>query len=108
MTTETTTTLAPEQVLRAVRNFFMGSDSVHSAWLETESETHISFGTFRGNLAIAAFPDPLDEAPTRVRISTLREEGMVGRLVTYLRTRETVGQVAHENESGGAAVRPGT
>lgn len=105
MTTETTTTLAPDQVLSAVRNFFTGSDSLHSAWLETESDTHISFGTFRGNLAIAAFPDPQDEAPTRVRISTLREEGVVGRLVTYLRTRETVGQAGHE--SGGTAEPPG-
>jgi hypothetical protein len=106
MTTETTTTLAPEQVLSAVRRFFMGADSVHSAWLETESDTHISFGTFRGNLAVAAFPDPLDEAPTRVRISTLREESAVGKLVTYLRTREAVGRAAHEG--GGPAVPPGT
>lgn len=101
MTIETTTTLAPEQVLSVVRQFFLGSDSVHSAWLETESDTHISFGTFRGNLAVAAFPDPTDEAPTRVRISTLREEGVVGRLVTYLRTRDVVGQAADGRGGGG-------
>jgi hypothetical protein len=105
MTTETTTTLPPDEVLGAVRRFFMGSDSLHSAWLETESDTHVSFGTFRGNLAIAAFPDPLDEAQTRVRISTLREESAVGRLVTYLRAREATDRAARE--SGGAAVPPG-
>lgn len=99
MTRETTTTLAPDEVLSAVRRFFMGPDSLHSAWLETESDTHVSFGTFRGNLAVAAFPDPLDEAPTRVRISTLREESAVGRLLTYLRARE--GERGAARESGG-------
>lgn len=103
MTTETTTSLPPDEVLSAVRHFFMGSDSLHSAWLETESDTHVSFATFRGNLAVAAYPDPLDEAPTRVRISTLREESAVGRLVTYLRAREVAGPVARER--GG---EPGT
>ena len=98
MTTETTTPLAPEEVLSEVRRFFMGADSLHSAWLETERDTHLSFGTFRGNLAVAAFRDPLDEAPTRVRISTLREESAVGRLVTYLRVREAAGQAARESE----------
>ncbi len=106
MTTETTTTLTPEEVLSEVRSFFMGAESLHAAWLETESDTHISFGTFRGNLAVAAFPDPLDEAPTRVRISTLREESAVGRLVTYLRAREAAGQAAQESE-GAAGPREG-
>lgn len=101
MTTETTSRMTPEEVLSAVRHFFMGPDSLHSAWLETESDTHVSFGTFRGNLAVAAFPDPREEAPTRVRISTLREESAVGRLVTYLRAREVVGPAALGQ--GGAA-----
>lgn len=104
MTTETTTTLAPEEVLSAVRHFFMGPDSLHSAWLEAESDTHLSFATFRGNLAVAAFPDPRDEAPTRVRISTLREESAVGRLVTYLRARETAGSGVRAG-GGGAGPR---
>lgn len=96
MTTETTTTLPPADVLDAVRHFFMGGDAYHEAWLETESESHLSFGTFRGNLAVAAFPDPAGEAPTRVRITTLREEGVVPRLLTYLQTldREASGAVA--------------
>lgn len=96
MTTETTTTLPPTEVLEAVREFFMGGDAYHEAWLERESESHLSFGTFRGNLAVAAFPDPAGEAPTRIRITTLREEGVVPRLLTYLQTldRDTSGAAA--------------
>jgi hypothetical protein len=106
MTREITTGLSPESVLNAVRSFFMGRDSLHSAWLETESETHLSFGTFRGNLAVAAFPDPLGEAPTRVRVSTLREEGAVPRLLTYLRTLEDAGDAGRQGED--TAVPPGS
>lgn len=86
MTMETTTSLPPQRVLEAVKEFFLGDEPFHSAWLVSESETHLSFATFRGNLAVAAFPDPRGEAPTRVRVSTLREEGAVPRLLTYLRT----------------------
>ncbi len=86
MRVEVASELSPEEVLQATRAFFMGPDAYESAWLETESDAHLSFGTFRGNLAVAAFPDPEEEAPTRIRISTLREEGIVPRLLTYLRT----------------------
>lgn len=86
MTTETTTSLTPPDVLEAVKRFFMGEDAYHTAWLERESETHLSFGTFRGNIAVAAFPDPEQEGRTKVRVSTLREEHAVPRLMTYLRT----------------------
>jgi hypothetical protein len=98
MTREITTELSPESVLKAVRSFFMGQGALHSAWLETESETHLSFGTFRGNLAVAAFPDPTGEAPTRVRVSTLREEGAVPRLLTYLGTLELAGDAQQKDE----------
>lgn len=86
MTVEITSELSAARVLEAAKEFFMGDDAYQPAWLETESESHLGFGTFRGNLAVAAFPDPDGEAPTRVRISTLREEGTVPRLVTYLST----------------------
>lgn len=88
MTSEITTRLPPADVLAAARRFFMGPEAYHEAWLETESEGHVSFGTFRGKIAVAAFPDPREEAPTRVRVSTLREEGAVPRLLTYLGTLE--------------------
>lgn len=84
MTVETTSTLPPADVLAAAKRFFTGDEPFYSAWLESESDTHLSVGTFRGTIAVAAFPDPRGEAPTRVRVSTLREEGAVPRLVTYL------------------------
>jgi hypothetical protein len=86
MTSEITTSLPPEEVLRAAKAFFMGDDPFHTAWLESESESHLSLGTFRGNIAVAAFPDPEDSGRTRVRVSTLREEHVVPRLLTYLST----------------------
>ena len=80
--------MPPREVLEAVKRFLMDEGLFHPPWLESESDTHLTFGTFRGNLAVAAFPDPKGEAPTRVRITTLREEGIVPPLVTYLRTLE--------------------
>lgn len=86
MTVETTTRLAPAKVLQATREFFLGDNSLYPAWLEGESDSHMSFGTFRGRLIVAAFPDSDDPAVTRIRISTLREEGAAPRLLTYLQT----------------------
>ena len=84
MTTETTSALAPADVLAATRDFFLGDDRIVDAWVDTESDTHIAFCTFRGNLAVAAFPDPTEPAGTRVRVTTLREEGIVPRLLAYI------------------------
>ncbi len=101
MTTEISSELSPEEVLEATREFFMGPEAVHSAWLEGESATHLSFGTFRGNLAVAAFPDPETGGATRVRITTLRDEGAVPRLVTHLRTLEAAARVAAPGAEAG-------
>lgn len=86
MRVEITSGRSPAEILAATKAFFWGPEAYESAWLETESESHASFGTFRGNLAVAAFADPEREGRTRIRVSTLREEGIVPRLVTYLRT----------------------
>jgi hypothetical protein len=85
MTTETTSSLSPEAVLSAAREFFVGPARMADAWVESESDQHISFCTFRGNLSIAAVSDP-DSSGSRVRVTTLREEGLVPRLTTYLKT----------------------
>ena len=84
MTTEIASALAPADVLAATRDFFLGDDRMVDAWVDTESDTHIAFCTFRGNLAVAAFPDPAVPTGTRVRVTTLREEGIVPRLISYL------------------------
>jgi len=89
MTIETTSAASPEEVLRATRDFFLGPHRVADAWIESESESHLSVCTFRGNLSIAAVRDPEDPAVTRVRVTTLRYEGVVPRLMTYLAGLET-------------------
>lgn len=86
MTLETTTEIAPEKVLAKAREFFTGDESVYSAWLENESDTHLTFGTFRSKIAVSAFPDPEGDAPTRVRVSTLRVDDSIGKFMTYIRT----------------------
>lgn len=98
MTLETTTAIAPEKVLREAREFFTGDQSVYSAWLESESDTHLTFGTFRSKIAVSAFPDPEGDAPTRVRVSTLRVDDSIGKFMTYIRTLSpgTTGEGAEE------------
>lgn len=86
MTLDTATTLTPAEALEQARRFFTGSGATIQASIEEESDTHITFNTFRSRIVVSAFPDPRDEAPTRVRVSTLREEGAVGKFVTHLRT----------------------
>lgn len=94
MTLEETTAVAPERVLEEARDFFTGDDSVYTAWLEDESDTHLTFGTFRSKIAVSAFPDPEGEAPTRVRVSTLRVDDSIGKFMTYVRTLSP--ETAHE------------
>lgn len=98
MTLETTTAIAPEEVLQKAREFFTGDESVYSAWLENESDTHLTFGTFRSKIAVSAFPDPEGKAPTRVRVSTLRVDDSIGKFMTYIRTLtpETADEGAEE------------
>lgn len=88
MTHETTTTLAPSEVLRVAREFFTGRHPVCPASIEGESETHITFNTFRSRITVAAFPDPRGEGPTRVRASTLREDAVAARFLSAVRSAE--------------------
>ena len=88
MTRETTTTLAPGEVLAAARRFFTGPDRMADAWIDGESDTHVAFATFRGNLAVSAVPDPSVPGRSLVRVSTLRDEGLVPRFLAWLATLE--------------------
>lgn len=99
MTREMTTSLSPREVLEEAKRFFMSDLSVYSAWLEQESDNHCTFSTFRSRIAIAAFADPQEEAPTRVRISTLRVEEAVGKFLTYLRTVDSPGLRREEDSA---------
>lgn len=84
MTYETTTTMTPAQVLAEAREFFTGDRPICPASPESESDTHITFNTFRSRITVAAFPDPAGEAPTRVRVSTLREDAVAARFVSAI------------------------
>ena len=82
MISEVTTKLEPAAVLERARQFFSDAGS---ASLAEESESHLTFATFRSRLAIAAYPDP-DGPDTRVRVSTLRPDAVVGKLLAFLRS----------------------
>jgi len=88
MTSETVTDLSPEEALELARDFFTGPDAVYEASISDESDTHLSFGTFRSRIVVAAFPDPEGEGPTRVRVSTLREYAVADRFLTYLQSHD--------------------
>lgn len=85
MITETTTPLAPAQVLDEARRFFTAEDSVFSATIVDESDRHVTVATFRSRTAIAAWEDESVDG-TRVRVSTLRRQNVVGRFLSWLET----------------------
>lgn len=105
MTSETTTELPPSRVLELAREFFTGPDAVYRASVSEESDSHVTFATFRSRIAVAAFPDPEGEAPTRVRVSTLREYKIADKFLTYLRTvpPEDAARAREEPEPAAAA-----
>jgi hypothetical protein len=84
MITETTSSLAPEQVLEGARHFFADGDSVSSANIVDESDRHVTMATFRSRLAISAWED-------EDRVSTLRRNDAVGKFLTWVRTAEPRG-----------------
>lgn len=102
MTSEATTELPPARALELARDFFTGSDAVHEASISEESDSHITFATFRSRIVVAAFPDPAGEATTRVRVSTLREYAVADRFLTYLRSA-TSGKVERSGTAGTAS-----
>ena len=102
MTSEATTELPPARVLQMAKEFFTGPDAVHEASLSEESDSHVTFATFRSRIVVAAFPDPREEAPTRVRVSSLREYAAADRFLTYLRTAAT-GNVERPGPAGTAS-----
>ena len=94
MITETLTDLAPERVIEDARRFFTDEGAFHSATIVDESETHITLGMFRSRLAISAFPDVSEKGRTRVRVSTLRRNDVVGKFLAFIRTGGSEGDTA--------------
>lgn len=79
--------MSPERTIDAARRFFTDSDAVHPATIVEEGDNHLTVATFRSRLAISAFPDPEGQG-TRVRVSTLRRNDAVGKLLTLLANGE--------------------
>ncbi len=84
MISETTTALAPEQVLLEARRFFTDEDSISAATIVDESDRHLTLATFRSRIAISAWSD--EGETTRVRVSTLRGQDAVGRFLSMIRS----------------------
>lgn len=93
MITETLTAMSPERTIDEAKRFFTDSDATLPATVVDEGENHLTVATFRSRLAISAFPDP-EGRGTRVRVSTLRRNDAVGKLLTLLSTAETEDKAA--------------
>ena len=87
MISETLTAMSPERTIEEAKRFFTDSDATLPATIVEQGGNHLTVATFRSRLAISAFPDP-DGRGTRVRISTLRRNDAVGKLLTLLATGE--------------------
>jgi len=79
---ETTTTLAPGEVLGAAREFFARRVSIYSAYIEQQSDHHVSFrGQGGEEIVIAVVPGP---DGTRVTGSTYMFDAQVSRFFSTL------------------------
>ena len=88
MVSETLTTMSPERTIDEAKRFFTDAGSMLPATIVNEGENHLTVATFRSRLSISAWPDP-EGRGTRVRVSTLRRNDAVGKLLTLLATGET-------------------
>ena len=87
MISETLTAMSPERTIEVAKRFFTDSGAMLPATIVEQGDHHLTVSTFRSRLAISAFPDP-DGRGTRVRVSTLRRNDAVGKLLTLLATKE--------------------
>jgi hypothetical protein len=79
---ETTTSLAPEEVLRRAKEFFAERVPATACFLERESPRHVALrGQGGEEIVLAAFPS---EGGTAVRGSTLMFDQQVGRFLATL------------------------
>ena len=85
MISETITALEPGAAIEVARGFFTDPGSPLPATVVEQGEGHLAVETFRSTVAVSAFPDP-EGRGTRVRVSTLRRNDAVGKLLTLLAT----------------------
>ncbi len=87
MISETLTALDPHAAIEQAKRFFTDTNSPLPATVVEEGETSLTVETFRSTVAVSAFEDP-DGRGTRVRVSTLRRNDALGKLLTLLATGE--------------------
>lgn len=89
---ETTTSLTPDQVLDAAREFFARRNSLYAAFVEQESDTHLSLrGQGGEEIVIAAVPA---DTQTRVTGSSYMFDAQVSRFFSILPPATGVVEVA--------------
>lgn len=86
MTTETTTQLSPAEAIAESRRYFTRSLIGYSGTIEDETDTSLLLNDFRNRIAISAVATEDGEAPTRVRVSTLRPDERVAKYLSFIRT----------------------
>lgn len=88
MISETLTALDPHAAIEQAKQFFTEANSPLPATVVEEGEASLTVETFRSRVAVSAFEDP-DGRGTRVRVSTLRRNDALGKLLTLLATGES-------------------
>lgn len=89
---ETTTSLAPAQVLGAAREFFTRRNSIYAAFVEQESERHISLrGQGGEEIVVAVSPSGPN---TRVTGASYMFDAQVSRFFSILPAATDVAEVA--------------
>ncbi|MEJ2483193.1 MAG: hypothetical protein P8049_08795 [Gemmatimonadota bacterium] len=110
MISETITALDPQAAIGVAKRFFTDPQSPLSATVVEQGEDHLAVETFRSTVAVSAFPDP-DGKGTRVRVSTLRRNDALGKLLTLLATEvpsSQEGEAEARQGSTGAVGRDGS
>jgi hypothetical protein len=97
MISEIETDLPAPAVIEEARRFFTDEGAFHSATIIDESDTHLTLGMFRSRLAISASPG--ERGRTRVRVSTLRRNDVVGRFLAFIETGGSGEDTAETAES---------
>ncbi|MCL7926426.1 MAG: hypothetical protein M8860_02370 [marine benthic group bacterium] len=106
MISETITALEPDAAIELARGFFTDPRSPLPATVVEHGDGHLAVETFRSTVAVSAFPDP-EGRGTRVRVSTLRRNDAVGKLLTLLATEIPAAPEGPANASPAGAAEEG-
>ncbi|MEJ2546705.1 MAG: hypothetical protein P8125_02700 [Gemmatimonadota bacterium] len=106
MISETITALDPEAAIGVAKRFFTDPQSPLPATVVEQGEDHLAVETFRSTVAVSAFPDPEGQG-TRVRVSTLRRNDALGKLLTLLATEIPAGDGGRPEAAPGEAIEKG-